>query len=125
MKNLNYTINTKYNDNFITTFVNFENKTYAKVVVFEKQGLKMKFYKLYSITGNYDITKINVSMGTLGEVIITPISSEVANVNEILSHKIFGKVEILSSENGTLKIKVLKTKETKSVIEKYFMNGIV
>ncbi len=121
----NYKINTKYNGNFTTYYVNFEDETYAKLVVSEKQGIKRTFYNQVSISGNFDKSEVNISMGTLGEVVITPISKEKANINETLTHKIFGKVQILNSTNGNLEVLILKHNETKFVMEKFFMNGII
>ena len=124
MKAIDYKMTSKLNGNFTTYFANFTDGTFAKLTVAENRGLKALNYRMVSLEGNFDRTSISVSMGTLGEMVVMPISSEIANENQVLNHKAFGKVTVISSLNGMLTIE-LKDGSKKSVMEKFFMNGIV
>lgn len=124
MKAIDYKMTSKLNGNFTTYFANFTDGTFAKLTVVENRGLKALNYRMVSLEGNFDRTSISVSMGTLGEMVVMPISSEKANENQILNHKAFGKVTVISSSNGMLTIE-LKDGSKKLVMEKFFMNGII
>lgn len=124
MKAIDYKMTSKLNGNFTTYFANFTDGTFAKLTVVENRGLKSLNYRMVSLEGNFDKTSISVSMGTLGEMVVMPISSEKASENKILNHKAFGKVTVISSSNGMLTIE-LKDGSKKSVMEKFFMNGII
>lgn len=124
MKAIDYKMTSKLNGNFTTYFANFTDGTFAKLTVVENRGLKSLNYRMVSLEGNFDKTSISVSMGTLGEMVVMPINSEKANENQVLNHKSFGKVTVISSSNGMLTIE-LKDGSKKSVMEKFFMNGII
>jgi len=123
MSIMNYQIKTSYNGNKKTTFVNFDDNTYAKVVSVEKQALKQKYHNLIGIYGNYDNTKVVVSMDALGAVEVTPISQEKAGEGEIVKHKAFGEVTVIEKLDGKMTIE-LADGTRKNVVEKFFMNGI-
>lgn len=120
---MNYQIKTSYNGNKKSTFVKFDDDTYAKVISVEKQALKQRYHKLIGIYGNYDDTKVVVSMGTLGDVEITPVSQEKAGEGEIVNHKAFGKVTVIEKLDGKMTIE-LADGTRKNVVEKLFMNGV-
>ena len=124
MKAIDYKMTSKINGNFTTYFANFTDGTFAKLTVVENRNLKSKSFKQVSLEGNFDRNAISVSMGTLGEMVVMPISSVKANENQVLNHKAFGEVTVISSENGMLTIE-LENKTRKTVMEKFFMNGII
>ena len=113
----------KYNGDLRTAYITFEEGTNAVMVTKSQQNLKFKKEVLVSITGNYDKTKVCVSMGSLGEVVVTPISNKVAEVGQKVNHSIHGEVEILSNTNGIVQIK-LEDGTIKPVMQKFFMNGV-
>ena len=120
---MNYTIKTNYNGNKKEAFVNFDNGTYAKVVSYEKQGLKQKYHNLIGIYGNYDKDSVVVRLGTLGEVEVIEKSKEKAGKGEVLNHKAFGEVTVMEKQDGKIRVK-LASGEEKVVLESFFMNGV-
>ena len=124
METIDYKLTSKINGNYTTRFANFTDGTFAKLTVVENRGLKELTYRMVSLEGNYDKNTISVSMGTLGEMIVVPISSEKASENQILNHKVFGKVTVVRSSDGKLTIE-LTDGTKKLVMEKFFMNGII
>lgn len=120
---LTYEKNVKVEGNITTFWANFPDGTYATMKVRESQGLKKKNYYEISRGGNFDKTKISIQMGSLGQLQVCPISAKTTEVGAKLNHTAFGEVTVISSENGCLVIELIGgTKKT--VMEKFFMNGV-
>jgi hypothetical protein len=120
-----FTITRKYSDGgaVCTTFVNFDNGTYAKVIVRIITGLKAKTYTQLTNDGNYDRAVWSVGVDSLGLVEVVKKSTEAATAGQTLNHSHFGLVTVLAANNGRLTIRLSDGTE-KMVMQAFFMNGI-
>ena len=111
--------------NYTTNYINFTDGTSAKVVIKSKRTRAGLRYELTSITGNYneDLFSISLDSENYISLEIIKLSKKEVELNEIVNHSVFGKCEILTT-GEMMQIKVLKTKEEKNVMGKFFLNNL-
>ena len=119
----NYKINSKVNGNFTNIYVNFSDGTYGKVTLRSYQTRKgLRYNKIGETEGNYNRNEWLISVDELFcNVQVTKLSDKKVSVSSKVNHEVFGEVEILSSNNGMLKIKLSDGTE-KTVLENIFLN---